>query len=335
MAEGRRMHNRLFNSDGLLYSDQYEQMNTVILPALEEKRQVKSVPGWNGNQVMTDIYLPDHPQGTVLILHGFTECAIKYAELIFSLLQHQYAVIAYDQRGHGRSWRKEGLENTSVTHVEHMDDYLEDLNTVCDTVLSQFPRPWMLFAHSMGGAVAAMLLESRHDIFDKAVLCAPMIAPNIGGVPKAAALALCRFFIAMNKGDRRVFFIQPYHGPEDFASSNATDKNRFAWYDLVKAEHPEYQNSCPTYRWTYESISVTNRLLAKGKPESITCPVLLYTAELDGSVLPEPQKAFADRIPNCIHHFVKDAKHEIYRSEDSVLFPWWHEILSFLKEKAV
>ena len=56
-------------------------------------------------------------------------------------------------------------------------------------------------------------------------------------------------------------------------------------------------------------------------------------AELDNTVLPDAQKQFISRIKNGSHVIVKGAKHEIYRSNDEVLFPWWHDVLTFLKEK--
>ena len=43
-----------------------------------------------------------------------------------------------------------------------------------------------------------------------------------------------------------------------------------------------------------------------------------------------PQKQFIKRVKNGEHRLVKGAKHEIYRSPDEVLFPWWHEVLEFL-----
>ena len=49
-------------------------------------------------------------------------------------------------------------------------------------------------------------------------------------------------------------------------------------------------------------------------------------------MLPGPQKSFIDRIRDGEHRVVAGAKHEIYRSDDAVLFPWWHEVLTFLSE---
>ena len=320
------------NEDSLILSEHYEQgMNEVVLPALAKAEEKFTVKGAGGKEVRGSLYRADQPAGTVLIVHGFTENAFKFSEIIFSLLSHHYSVIAYDHRGHGYSWRDPDVTNLSVTHVDRFDDYIADLKSICDNILAGCPKPRFVFSHSMGGAVTALFMEQYTDVFDRAVFCAPMIAPNCGPVPAFAASLLCGASGLFGRRKNRVSFIPPYSGPEDFDTSCATDPNRFAWYDRIKASTPVYQNSCPTYGWTKESIGVTRRILAKGKPERITCPVLLFTAESDGSVLPDAQERFASELPDCRHVFVKGAKHEIYRSTDDVLFPWWHSILEFLK----
>ena len=81
-----------------------------------------------------------------------------------------------------------------------------------------------------------------------------------------------------------------------------------------------------------ESIGVTRRILAPGAPEKIACPVLLTSADHDGSVMPEPQKQFIARVPGGERIFVKDSRHEIFRSVNEVLFPWWHHVLEFFHD---
>lgn len=121
----------------------------------------------------------------------------------------------------------------------------------------------MIFAHSMGGAVASLFLERRHDVFSAAALCAPMIAP-VTGVPASVALSMAKVLSLRNKGRSNPFFMKPYAGPEDFETSCATDPVRFAWYDAQKASHQEYQNSVPSARWIAESVAVTKKILAAG-----------------------------------------------------------------------
>jgi lysophospholipase len=319
-----------FNEDFLVSSDHYaEVMEHEVLPRLKAAETVEMVPGGGGKPLYAVSYPADRPVGTVLIVHGFTENAFKYSELIFSLLRNHFSVIAYDQRGHGRSWRPEGIADPSVTHVDRFGDYVDDLKAVCD----HFPvRPLFVFAHSMGGAVTSLFLEQYPDVFSAAVLCAPMIAPQTRGVPFPVANSICRIACARGMGKQHPFFMKPWSGPEEFASSCATDPQRFAWYDAVKTSTEAFRNSIPTYGWTMESLAVTKKILAEGAPEKINCPVLLCTAENDHSVLPAPQEAFISRVPGGKHVFVKNARHEIFRSTNEVLFPWWHEVLGFLTD---
>ena len=319
--------------EGLIASHDYEHaMNRLVLPALDAVRQDQTLTARDGTPLFCSVFRAENPRGTILLLHGFTENTFKYSELIYSLLLQNYQVVAYDQRGHGRSGRSGNLSGPSVTHVDHFSDYVSDLRLVCETILSDLIGPRMIFAHSMGGAVASLYLEQYPETFASAALCAPMIAPNTGSAPAPIALALCGTACLLGFGKHHPFFMKPYSGPEDFDTSCATDPVRFAWYDAVKASHPEYQNSVPTYRWVVESIRVTSRILRAGAPESISCPVLLSTADRDFSVMPEPQKSFISRVPKGKHLFVRDARHEIFRSVNEVFFPWWRQILAFFGE---
>ena len=319
------------NPDGLVLSAHYEDtMNGMVLPYLAEKCEKTFVKGYEDRPIACYQYAADNPRGTVFVLHGFTENAYKFSELIYSLLQSGFSVLACDQRGHGNSWRKENLPDSSLTHVDDFEEYVKDFEIICEKLLRKMPEPYAIFAHSMGGAVASLFLERHQDVFKKAVLCAPMIAPNLGGAPALAVELLCGASALLGRGAKRSFVSKPYSGPEDFETSCASGRERFDWYDKVKAAHPEYQNNSPSYRWVLEAVGVTKKLLAPGAPERIACPVRLYAAEKDGSVLPEPQQAFIARVKDGKRTVVPGSKHEIYRSPDAVLFPWWHEILVFL-----
>lgn len=324
---------RGLNPDGLAYSEGYaETMRDEILPFINARRVDKTIPGRDGRPLFTSRFDADAPKGTVLIVHGFTENADKYSEIIHSLLKNGMSVIAYDQRGHGRSWRPDGIDDISLTHVDRFDDYVEDMGIVCDRLLKDMPMPHRVFCHSMGGAVTSLFLEGHPGAFDRAAMCSPMIAPNLLGMPKPAAVLMCKTNKALGHGRHRIVMSKPYVYPEGFEDAAANGKARFDWYETLRRDNPAFRNNGPTYGWTLESIYVTDRILAPGAVEKIDARVRLYTAEMDGSVLPEPQKAFIERVANGEHLFVNGAKHEIYRSADDVLFPWWHGVLEFLKD---
>ena len=320
----------LFNQDFLVQSSSYREiMNGTVLPWLHERERVAMIPGFGDRPLYCVSYDADDPVATVLIVHGFTENAFKYAELIWSLLHLRFSVVAYDQRGHGRSWRSEGISDNSVTHTDRFSDYVIDLKHICDACRPASPVPFFVFAHSMGGAVVSLFLEQYTDVFSAAVLSSPMIAPYTGGIPASFSSLICRISGIIGKQKAHPFFMKPYSGPEDFNTSCATDPERFAWYDEIKASRTEFQNSIPSYQWSFEALHVTDRILAPGAPEKISCPVLLFTAEHDFSVLSEPQKDLIRRISKGKHVFVKGSRHEIFRSVNDVLFPWWHEVIGF------
>ena len=327
------MAGSLFNEDSLVLSANYaETMNTVVVPYLTEHGKIRHVPGRDNYPLEAVVWQAKAPRGTVVVVHGFTENAFKFSELIYSLLASHFSVVALDQRGHGHSGRLPGLKDASVTHVDRFADYIQDLKAVTDRLLPDMPKPRMIFAHSMGGAVTSLFLEQYPEVFSRCVLCAPMIAPNLSGIPPRVAGAICTVSRGLLRERRNPFFTKRYAGPEDFDTSPAASRERFDWYDAIKAAHPEFQNSCPSYKWIQESIGVTDQILAPGAPESIVCPLRLYSAETDFSVLPEPQQAFIARVPHGERKLVPGSRHEIYRSPDDVLFPWWHEILAFFGE---
>ena len=139
---GTVMDGTCFNPDGLVLSGHYaETMNGVVAPWLAARRTDVTVAGEGGKPLFCSRFDAERPRGTVVIVHGFTENADKYAELIHSLLRCGYSVVAYDQRGHGRSWRDPAITDISLTHVDRFVEYVADLKSVCDAVLKAMPRP--------------------------------------------------------------------------------------------------------------------------------------------------------------------------------------------------
>ena len=320
-----------FNEDFLVQSAGYAQtMAQAVEPYLAARRSESMIMGFEGRPLYCARYDADDARGTAVMLHGFTECADKFEELIFSLLHAGWSALAYDQRGHGRSWRPEGLAEDTLVHVDDFSQYPRDLARVVAGPLKDMPKPWVLFAHSMGGAVAAQYLEARPNTFARAVLSSPMIAPDCMGVPLPGVYLICGGARLLGRDKKRVFFSKPYAGAEKFETSCATGRARFDWYEACRAAHPYARTNGPSYGWTRQSVGVTKEILAPGKPEQVKIPVRIYSASDDHTVLPGPQQAFAKRLPNGTFKTVNGAKHEIYRSADDVLFPWWRDVLTFL-----
>lgn len=86
-------------------------------------------------------------KGQVVLVHGLGEHAGRYAHVAATLQAAGWAVLGYDQRGHGRSGGRQGT-------LPQPDALLDDLAQVLDHAPPP-GGPRVLLGHSMGGAVAA------------------------------------------------------------------------------------------------------------------------------------------------------------------------------------
>lgn len=87
-----------------------------------------------------------------------------------------------EHRGHGYSGRE--VDDPELVHVQSYDCYAADLARFVETVVSPGEEHRIVFAHSMGGAIAILALERYPQLFEAAVLSAPMCAMQTGKYPR-------------------------------------------------------------------------------------------------------------------------------------------------------
>ncbi|MBP5633112.1 MAG: alpha/beta hydrolase [Clostridia bacterium] len=310
-------------------------MDNTVLPFLQKRRTDRQLTVEPGKSLHIVRYTsdPDNAgsasEGTVFIVHGFTETTEKYRELAYYLLNFGYDVVIFDQRGHGFSYRE--VEDMQLTHIDKFSTYVSDLEAVIASELPQSKMPCDLYAHSMGGAVAGLYLEKNFDQpFKKAVLSSPMIAPERGGFPLWVSKAMAGTFIAFGQKKKRLFLSKAPEGRESFEEAASNSAARFEYYQDVKLSAPEYSNNGPSYAWTMESLKVTAKLLKKGEPEKIRIPVLLFVADGDTTVVKDDIIKMADRIPSGELERVSNCRHEIYYGPNGVLEEYIPRLIAFL-----
>lgn len=89
--------------------------------------------------------------GVVLIVHGLGEHIGRYGHVALHLNRAGWAVVGYDQRGHGRS---EGVRGA----IKRDDDLMYDLAVVIDAINLAYSNDRLaLLGHSLGGLIAARL----------------------------------------------------------------------------------------------------------------------------------------------------------------------------------
>ena len=99
----------------------------------------------------------------ILVLHGITQSTATWSWLVPHVAT-EHRVVRLDLRGHGRSGRTPGAYT--------FPGYVADATAICEEVLAQ---PAVVVGHSLGGATAAGLTQTRPDLVRGVVLEDPAI----------------------------------------------------------------------------------------------------------------------------------------------------------------
>ena len=122
------------------------------------------------------------PKGVICLVHGFGEHSSRYEHVAQFFTDNNYAVIAYDHRGHGRSGGKKG-------HFVSYDEFMNDVENLVNQADIHFPNlPKIIYGHSMGGNVVANYAIKRNPKVAGIILSSPFF--NTAFEPPAIKIAL-------------------------------------------------------------------------------------------------------------------------------------------------
>lgn len=133
-----------------------------------------------------DFYIPDHPKGAIVIVHGMAEHRQRYDEFAQFLKQNDYATALYDLPGHGSSCPEEdrgwfGERNGWQTLVDSAGEMIRIMR-------EKVPgKPLILCGHSMGSMIARCFLQENEAAIDGLIL---------SGAPCYQATAQVGFLLA-------------------------------------------------------------------------------------------------------------------------------------------
>jgi len=115
-----------------------------------------TTPG--GSNIYTQAWLPDGaPQAIILIVHGLGEHSGRYGNYVDYFVPRGYALYIFDTRGHGRSSGTRG-------HIDHFDQYVEDLDRRAAEARSDWPgTPLFVLGHSLGSLIALSYARQYPD----------------------------------------------------------------------------------------------------------------------------------------------------------------------------
>ena len=242
-------------------------------------------------------------RGAVVISHGFTEFAAKYAEMVWYFLMSGYSVCVLEHRGHGYSVRD--VDNRSLVWIDDWRRYEADLAKFADTVGKRYAdgQPLDLYCHSMGGGIGAAV---------------------------GLAEALCSVGLG-----RHVVFGQSDFSPElDMSAYRGASEARIRWFHEQRVNDVHQQTNAATFEWVRQALRLSRAVQRQDACANIETPILLFQAGRDVWVLNKPQDRFVRNVTAAGGDIRKsrfdDSLHEIFSMPNAVLGPYLTQIFDFL-----
>lgn len=281
-----------------------------------------------------------HPNasGIIVISSGRSECAIKYAELIHDLYRNGYSVFIHDHRGQGESSRLS--ENPHHGYIESFSDYVDDFENILDKVLQpllekhqQSNIKKFLLSHSMGGAIAALLLLKRQSFFSKAIFSSPMfgIAPPIP-IWIARVLLNLNLFITKLRGKKASYFIgESDYQAFPFHKNRLTQSEvRYRLFKTAYADNPQVQLGGVTSWWIVQALSALEYI--QQNAQKIVLPCLVLKSGSDLIVSNDAIDQINSKLPNSSLVTVENAMHELFFEQDSMRAQCLNAIDAFISD---
>ncbi|MDT7526075.1 MULTISPECIES: alpha/beta fold hydrolase [Idiomarinaceae] len=266
------------------------------------------------------LHQPEQAKALVLISPGRVEAGLKYQELVWWLAQQDYAVAVLDHRGQGFSDRLSN--NPHHGHIDQFEDFVTDLEAVAAAATELCPQlPQYLLAHSMGGAIASLMLARGNHKIEKAVFSAPMLGLDTGRTPKWLAQTIAVSGALLNR------WVQPrkpwyFIGMEDYRTVPFDENElthseaRYQMFRDLYDQHPQVQLGGPTFNWVAQAFAAVRA--AQQQAAQISIPILMLQAGADTIVDNQGQRQFVQQLPHAASRIevIKGARHELFIEAD-------------------
>lgn len=246
---------------------------------------------FDGIRLFQQEWTPDEkPLAIIMLVHGIGEHSDRYIHWAEKFVSNQIALIAFDQRGHGRSEGKRGV-------ISSYKEFLNDIDLVLDETRRKFSGiPVFLYGHSMGGGEVLNHLLKCKPKYDGVICTSPWIA--IQSAPPKFALPLIRLCNKLIPG----FTIET-----KFDSALLShDPDIVKRYDNDSLVHHKL-----SFRLFVEAYDAGYYILNSKK--SIEKPLLLIHGAEDGITESKASSAFAEKnLEYCTFELWPAGYHELH-----------------------
>lgn len=192
-----------------------------------QKEEFSVLSSTDGLELSGMVMFSENAKGILLIVHGMCEHKERYYDFMEYVAARGYVCGIYDQRGHGRSLRKD--EDLGYFYREGRKAVVEDVQDVVNFLKEKFQikkkgMPFVLLGHSMGSMVARTYLKNYDQELDGLIV--------MGSPSKRTGITAGKVLV------RGVQMIKGSHGHSrllDWLAVNCPYETRFAKEELPHA----------------------------------------------------------------------------------------------------
>lgn len=328
----RESMKRIDHEIAFLKEDDYgDKMLTLVRPVLEKHRKTGFFESFDGTKIYYEYYSSSQEKTAVVISHGFCEFTQKFEEVIYYFVQAGYPVYILDHRGHGYSERS--VKDRCKVYINSYEEYVQDFHLFLTQIVlkDSLHKKLVLYAHSMGGAIAALYLEQHPGIFSCAILSSPMLEVNCGIIPSSVIWLVMLFKKLFKSEEDYVVGHGAFDGKQHFKSSCCLSEARYNYIFTKRMQDENYQTYGASCAWTLASLKAVRKLHKNSA--LVKTPILLFQAGKDTTVRPKGQRRFAKKSKDTLLVLIPASKHEIYNANSEIIEEYFHRIFEFIEEK--
>jgi lysophospholipase len=322
------------------YADQTLSANSQSDQALLKDKRFQQPANWqwhsfknaDGASIRYGQALVEKPNGTIVLVTGFTEFGEVYFELINDLLEANYNVYEMDWRGEGGSDRYlEDREKAYSLGFEHDEN---DLAQLIETIVKpQGKQKLILMAHSLGSHIALRFLHDHPGLIDKAILTAPAVELTSKENPTLISLAT---WWQCTTGNGKKYIDD--QGNWDFMEPKVTklithshDQERVRLEAAWAKQNPQLRSGGATWKWLQEYQKSLDILWSDHYLAAVKTPVLVACPGEDLIMKPYKQRQCVRRLSNLTLYEAEGARHDLFLESDEFRRPWLEWALNWAR----
>lgn len=231
-----------------------------------EQQTIQMKPDYEGEVFCTVVRKPllEDVDKAVLYVHGYNDYFFQ-SELGDSIQSYGYNFYALDLRKYGRSIR----DHQQPTFCKSLNEYFADIDTALALIKKEGNEHIVLMAHSTGGLITPLYLESRKDEkVESLILNSPFLDMNMSWFMEKVAIPVVSFLA-------KIFpdWIVEKVGFSSYAESLLAEYKGEWTFDTSWKSMEGYPKKAAWLR----AIHQGHNKIKKGL--SLTCPVLVLSSD--------------------------------------------------------